>query len=117
MFVVKKSSSYFWPVTIETPKDGGQYDKESFEVEFKRLPTSEVKKLFEGADRGEPRGKKDVDFCKENVVGWKGVKGESGEDIPFSLSALEQILEFPTVDRRIAEAFLESLAGSRLKNS
>jgi hypothetical protein len=113
MFVVSKTPTYFWPVTLETPKSGGGFEKETFEVEFKRLPTSEVKKMF--ANDSEKK-MTDSDFCKDNVVGWKDVKSSDGDLLPFSASNLEAILEIPTVDRRIVEAFLESLAGSRLKN-
>lgn len=115
MFVVKKSNSYFWPVTIETPENGGQFKKESFEVEFKRLPSSEVKKIFTA--EGMEEKKTDADFCRENVINWKGVKAEDGSDLNFSLSNLDLVLEIPGAGRKIVEAFMESLAGSRLKNS
>jgi hypothetical protein len=112
MFVVSKTPSYFWPVTVSTPKSGGAFEKETFEVEFKRIPNSEVKKIFVDGDISV----KDAEFCRKNVIGWKDIKGADGEQIPFSLSALDELLEIPTIDRKIVEAFLESLSGSRVKN-
>lgn len=62
------------------------------------------------------RDRKDKDFCKEVIVGWKDVVGEKNEEIPFSPSALEQLMEIPGVSKQLVSAFLESIAGSKLKN-
>ena len=37
-FVLKQSDTYKWPVTVEIPIDGGRFDKQTFDAEFKRLP-------------------------------------------------------------------------------
>lgn len=111
MFVLKKSYTYFWPVNVEIPKDGGKFEKFSFEAQFKQLPQSRIKEVF-----GDSSEVKDVDFCKESMVGWKGVKDENGEDVPFSISSLEEMLEMPSVAKNIVSAFVESIAGSKIKN-
>lgn len=116
MFVIKKTNSYTWPVKCESAVNGGKFEKETFEVEFKRIPDSEVKKALGLVPVEERKQKMDKEFCKEIVLGWKDVKDESGEDVPFSQTALDTLLEFPGVARSIVEAFLESIAGSKVKN-
>lgn len=97
--------TYFWPVKVQIPVDGGQYHTETFDAEFKRLPQSKVVKMLDHDDRN------DHDFCLEVVAGWKGVTDENGKEIPFSVGALEKLLDFPAVAAAIARTFIESRNG------
>lgn len=48
--------------------------------------------------------------------GWAGVKGADGEDVPFSSTALKQLLRIPGLCNLIWVAYCE-YAGARAKNS
>jgi hypothetical protein len=110
LFVLAKTDQYSWPVVVQMPKSGGQWDKMSFDVTFKRLRQSEIKKWFEDSNTG------DKDFCRSVVVGWKGIQSEDKQDVPFSHESLEVLLDEPQVATAIAKAYLESVSGAPAKN-
>lgn len=111
MFVLDTEASYSWPVHVSLPKDGGTFEKSSFDAKFKRIPQSRLKKLLQDEDAT------DMNFCKEIVVGWKGIKDKEGQDIPYSEAGFEMLLEVPGVATTIVKAYLESIAGAKTKNS
>ncbi len=113
MFILKQSESYFWPVTIEFPVDGGKFKKETFEAEFKRISESRIK---EATKMVSEESLTDVDFAKEVLVGWKSVHDENGNEVPFSPATKSQLLDLPLVSRAIVFAFFESLSGAKRKN-
>jgi hypothetical protein len=110
-FVLKQSDSYSWPVTVEFPVDGGRFEKQTFDVELKRLSQSRIQEVIDG--KGTTN---DADFSKEVVIGWKGVSDIEGAEVPFSTAALDQLLNVPLVGAAIVEAFFASLTGAKRKN-
>lgn len=113
MFVIKQSQSYFWPVEVMFPVSGGKHDKQTFDVEFKRISQSRIKEIGKQIDAGEIA---DADLCKEIVTGWKGVTDEKSEEMPFSSGALEGLLDIPLVGAAIVTAWFESLSTAKRKN-
>jgi len=111
-FIISQSEHYTWPVVIEIPVDGGRYEKQSFDAEFRRTTQVRIDEIMEEALRGEM---KDRLIAAEMLVGWKGISDGSG-DIPFSESAVETVLSIPTVAMSIVKAWMESLQGARKKN-
>lgn len=109
-FVLRKGSTYRWPVKFETPADGGKYDKQVFDVEFKRLPDSRIKEVLNNESA------KDTEFAREIMTGWAGIKDESGNEVPFSEHALTELFEVPGLAGVIVKTYLESLAGAKAKN-
>lgn len=110
---ISNSPSFFWPVTINTPADGGTFEKQTFDAEFKRMKISEVEKMVAGVHSGAVPGSAAV---REFFVGWRGVV-DDGQEVPFSETALEQVLDIPGVAWGIFEAFKEAMSGkARLKN-
>ena len=57
MFVLKKGTSFKWPVSFSMPGDGGVQEEHSFDAEFKQLPQSRINKIREEA----PRRQKEID--------------------------------------------------------
>lgn len=110
MFVMKKAASYRWPVKFESPKSGGGFETSTLDIDFKRLSNSRIREVVsdEKAENGS--------FCKEIVVGWAGIKDDQGTDIPFSDTALDELLEVPGMAIAIVNAYLESLSGAKRKN-
>ncbi len=49
-FVLKKVSSYKWPVTVEVPVDGGKFKKETFTAIFKKMSRSAFNDLVDQGD-------------------------------------------------------------------
>ena len=77
-FVMKKKEKFLWPVKIKTPKDGGGYEEQSLSLEFKKMGNKELREL------GKSKSEDLSDFAKAIVLGWKDVKDESGNELPFS---------------------------------
>jgi len=112
MFKLNQTATYFWPVTVAVPADGGRHEKETFDGEFRRMSQSRLKDLQAQIEAGKMT---DDGFVREVLVGWKGVTS-GGEDVPFSASALDQLLDIPQVAASIVVAFAESHAGIIRKN-
>jgi hypothetical protein len=121
-FVLKQSATYKWPVTILLPIDGGKKEKHTFDAEFRRLPQSRTEelatqlKMQERADIDPDQILLMKDAAKEILVGWSGVQDDSGEEIPFSESALEQVLEIQMVAAQIILGWFNSLEVAKRKN-
>jgi hypothetical protein len=109
MFKITQSSSYIWPVTVEMATDGGKFEKHTFDGEFRRLNVDELQTLSDTDDTG-------GSACRKILVGWKGVVDDNGEEVPFSETALEQLLKLPSVRMAIMLAFRASLQGAARKN-
>lgn len=112
MFVLSQSQSYSWPVTVELPTSGGKFEKSTFDAEFKRVSQSRIKEIQKQIEANEIT---DSDFCRDVLVGWKGIQDESGE-IPFSEGARDRLIDVALVAGAIVKAFFTSLAGGKLKN-
>ena len=110
-FVIKKKESFIWPVKIKSPADGGKYDEQTLNLEFKKLKSSEMENLLKGNIEGGDKG-----FCRMIVLGWKDVKDSEGKDVPFSSDGLEGLLEEYGCGKAIASAYFEALAGAVEKN-
>ena len=121
-FVLKQSNTYTWPVALVLPVDGGRRDKHTCDGEFKRLPQTRINQIVRLA-RASERGRLnddeellDQDAAKELLAGWSGVVDDDGKEIPFSDSALAQLLEIPTVAGQIVRAWFESIDTAKRKN-
>ena len=121
-FVLKQSATYIWPITLVLPVDGGKRQKHTFDGELRRLPQSrisEIIKLAQLQERGalaDDEELKDQDAAKEVLVGWANIVDDEGEDVPFSDSKLNELLEIPTVAGQIVRAWFDSLEVAKQKN-
>lgn len=108
-----QSPTYRWPVVVEFPIDGGKFDKESFDAEFKRLPQDRLREIGEQIENGAIT---DLELLDQVLVGWAGIFDESGAEVPFSEVTRTQILNVALVASAIVAAWLESLAKGKRKN-
>jgi len=124
-FVLKQSSSYSWPVTVKLPADGGKFEKQTFDAQFKRLPQARINEIqvdvqtrIKAAERNEPLegGINDQSIADELLIGWDGVVDGDGDAVTFSEAVKQQLLDIPTVASAIIVAYFESLAGVKTKN-
>ena len=112
MFKLNQSQTYFWPVSVQIPSNGGTFEKQVFDGEFKRMTDSRLKEIRAKVEADEMT---DADFVREVMVGWKGVT-DDGVDVPFSQSTLDQLLEIPGVSAAVVVSVIESLSGLKRKN-
>lgn len=112
MFKLSQSEAYFWPVVVEFPVDG-RTDKQDFSGKFKRLKQSRLKEIADQIQAGKIT---DSELVREILVGWKDIKGEDGQDLPFTSDALDRLLDVPLVSQAIVTAFFNSVTGAKIKN-
>jgi hypothetical protein len=113
VFKLAQSNDYFWPVSISYPAENGRTEKATFDAKFRRISQSRIDEIQKAARSDELR---DGDLIKEVLIGWKGVVDDSGEEIPFSESARDQLLNVPMMSYQIAVSFMGSLTGAQRKN-
>ena len=106
-FVLKKVSSYKWPVSVDVPVDGGKFKKETFTAVFKKMSRSAFNDLVEQGDDA---------LIGEIVEGWEGVKDEEGEEIEYNEAMRDELFDDPYVMRAVITAYTESLLGAQAKN-
>lgn len=102
-----KSSSYRWPCKVRTADDGGVQYEETFDAVFRRTPRAEMQAL---ADRG------DDHLIRGVLLGWSGILDESGEEIPFSEAARDELMQDQSWCRAIIEGFYQGVNGARAGN-
>lgn len=110
MFSLMTTPSYFAPVSVSLP---GEPRPHSFEVKFLRLGQEDIQTTFQRASEGELD---DAAFCREVVIGWRGVQEEDGTPAEFNATALDDLLSIYPVAAAIVKSYTESLSGAKLKN-
>lgn len=113
MFVLSQSSSYKWPVAVDFPVDGGKFEKQTFDAEFKRMTQTQIEGVRKQIEEATTT---DRDLARDVLVGWSGIKDEHGDDVPFSETARDQLLDVPLVAAAVVMAFITSLSGRKQKN-
>ena len=106
-FVLKKVSSYKWPVTVDVPVDGGKFKKETFTAVFKKMSRSAFNDLVEQGDDA---------LIGEIIEGGEGIKDEDGDEIEYSSESCDQLFDDPYMHRAAVNAYTESLLGEKKKN-
>jgi hypothetical protein len=111
---IKQSATFWWPVEVSLPTDGGLYERQTFDVEFARLGLTELTDLRADVMTGKIT---DLDGFRALVKGWRGVQSD-GEDLPFSDSALKALVEIPGVGLAITATYNAAVEGgaARRKN-
>lgn len=121
-FVLKQSTTYTWPIQIVLPTDGGRKEKFTFDGEFRRLSQTrinELRRVARAMELGRVSDEEelvDQDGAREVLAGWSGVVDDDGKEIPFTESALAQLLEIPNVAGQILKAWFESIEVAKRKN-
>ena len=106
-FVLKKVSSYKWPVSVEVPVDGGKFKKETFTAIFKKMSRSAFNDLIEAGDDA---------LIDQIVEGWEGVKDEDGNEVEYNDENKVALFDDPYVLRAVITAYTDSVTGSQAKN-
>ena len=50
------------------------------------------------------------------MSGWSGIVDAEGDDLPYSISARDQLLDQPMLASAIASAYIDSKQGAKRKN-
>lgn len=113
MFKLDASDSFWYPVTVEIAGDGGKFIKSTFDAQLKRLARSEVVEIMRQIGAGETT---DLQVASTILLGWRGICDRDGNEIPFSESARDRLLDVHPVCPAVITAWAESLRGGKAKN-
>lgn len=106
-FVLKKVSTYKWPVEVSVPVDGGKFKKETFTAIFKKMSRSAFNDLIDEGDDA---------LVDQIIEGWEGIKDEDGEEVPFCAGTKKELFDDPYVLRALIESYTNSITGAAEKN-
>lgn len=106
-FVLKKVSTYKWPVEVSIPVDGGKFKKETFTAVFKKMSRSAFNDLIDMGDDA---------LVDEIIEGWEGIKDEDGEEVPFCAGTKKELFDDPYVLRALIQSYTDSITGATEKN-
>jgi hypothetical protein len=93
-----------WPVSVESPVNGGKTERSEFTAKFKVLTDPEFEKLAKTA-------KTDVDLVNGFLLGWSGLLDESDQEILYSAANIKALLGFPFVKNAIMKSYNFARAG------
>lgn len=80
-----------------------------FKLMCRRISATELQNVLKDSDRSVS------DFMLDITEGWRGVKDEDGQDVEFSTSALEQLLDIPGLAGIAFKEYLQEQA-AKAKN-
>jgi len=96
-------------VEIEVPGDYGRTEKADLDVKYKKLPVSELEELGKG--EGAKRSMRDV--VRENILDIQGIKTPEGQDIPYSESVRDDLLNMTYVLNPLIASFWRAQNGQK----
>ena len=94
MFKLAQKKEVTYPVMVSVPQDGGSVAKHSFEATFEVLPQSELDRMV---------GNEDV--LVRVLKGFRNVRDENGQEVPFTEETKAQLLEITYVRVALQEAY------------
>lgn len=106
MFVLTPQESFWWPVVLETPKDGA-YSKEKINLHLKVLSSEQL---------AEMKDQSMEQFSREVVIGWKDVVTKDGSTVEFNENTFGQLLSRIGVATQIYKQYFKILHGAAEKN-
>ena len=107
MFVLKKVSSYKWPVDVSLPVDGGKFAKQTFTAVFRKMSRSAFNNLIDEGDDA---------LVAEIVESWEGIQDEHGDELVCNDQNREMLFDDPYVMRAVIQAYTDSITGAAEKN-
>lgn len=118
MFQIQKDDSFWRPVHVRVPRDGGKVAVHVFKAKFRPLPHSRLKEIMEFAEAGPATGE-DADPICEIVVDWDDVQDAEKKKLPFNAANLATLAEITYVRAAIFDSYWEAMSGKkyRAKNS
>lgn len=134
-FVPAKRQIAAAPISVRVYDDDGREINIQFVAQYRRYKKDEIDDLGDALNnkfrilRGEDVVKRpdgtvpqwedvsDVDFIRNNLRGWSGVKDETGADIPYSADALKNIVDdYPELVQPLFAGLFDAHRGAKQKN-
>ncbi|MEM5461586.1 hypothetical protein VSR69_43515 [Paraburkholderia phytofirmans] len=110
-YVLAKKPTFRTLVRVVEPgiADDGSLETHEFTAEFKRLKRDEAEALMKS-------GQLAYMALADLLVGWSGLKGEDGAELPFTAQYRDALLQIPHAIVALWDAFLLNTSGAARKN-
>lgn len=109
MLKLAPKDSYKRTVKVDVPLDLGKVERQQFVVKFKRLSATETRELVEEFQAD--KGVSDEDLMRRYLLDWEGVSDEDGNDIPYTSTNLDAMMDVVYIRKAIVNAFVEEVFG------
>ena len=106
-FILKKTASLTWPVTVKKGSNGGKFKEYKFNAVFKEVGRERFNELIDEGDEA---------LGEEILLGWEGIQDEAKAEIPFNPENKKALLDDFTVMKAIITAYGEMITGGSEKN-
>jgi hypothetical protein len=97
-FILKKTASIKWPVTVQKAADGGKFKEYKFDAVFKEIGRDRFNELI------------------EILLGWEKIQDEEGNPIEFNEENKKALLDDFTAMKAVIEAYGKLITGGIEKN-
>lgn len=105
----------FWPVTIETPADGGTVDRQQFDLLYTLLDADSGAQYAALVEAGDIEGLRA--FLLTRVTDWRDVLDETtSEPVPFTSDALAALLRDFFFLRAVLRGLQAAMSGAPAGN-
>jgi hypothetical protein len=105
--------TYWWPLEVSQPVDGGTVEAFGFEARYRALDDDEFQALMtEVAEKK----LEDRVFVRRVVVELRGLVGETGQPLQHTAELFEHMLRQPGVAEALARRYFESRQEAALGN-
>lgn len=119
MFKLDLSPTFWATVRYQTPKaDGRGMEVHTFDVQIPRFEEPQLAELYKSASEAPDSRPQSIDtrIARLMVKDWRGVSDPSGQAIPFSVGALDDLLRLDGMSTAILVAFQTSRPGAARGN-
>ena len=106
-FVLQKSASISWPITVRKPSDGGKFQDQKFDALFRHIGRERFNELIELGDEA---------LTNEILVGWKNIEDGEGNEIEFNEENKKLLLDDFIVEKTLIEEYGKFITGGAEKN-
>jgi len=95
-------------VTANVDTDAGRTIKVPFIITSKKPMQDERKAILKAIEAGEVE---DEVVVREYLLGWKGLVGSDGDEVPFNDESLHEVLQAPEYLRAVVKGIILAIAG------
>lgn len=111
-FVISKSTTFNWPITILSPKDGGNFDHFKATVKYNNLKQSRIDEILKN------EAYDDEDILPEVVAGWDNDQFADADGKPLLFENEDDrhaVFNVTIVRNAMIKGYFESQNGKRFK--
>lgn len=109
MFVLKEGGEFEWPVDVNVPVSGGEFETQRFIGIFRPVGSDRMEEIVKDA----PLLEHDKIQAREFFVGWKDVTDPDKKPVEYSEQIRDRMLGIFYVRTAIVRAYWDAMTGKK----